>query len=454
MKTADLRGRRVAILGLGREGMASYRYLRRQLPGQPLWLLDEKRPADAVLEQFDHPHDRVQIDALEALQPERFDIVVKSPGISPLRAPLATLDPGRTRITSGTNLWFAGYPDVFTVAVTGTKGKSTTAALIHHLLRALGLNVALAGNVGRPLLDLAEGGGVTEAQSGTDGVVVELSSYQLADFTGQADIGVLLNLFPEHLDWHGDLTAYEEAKWNLVAHSQQAILGPLLQIPATINQAESHNRITRFGSRDGLHPVGQIILSNHQEPLVDGAEIPLKGEHNLMNLCAAMTVLQQMRQPLDHVQELLADFQPLAHRLQYLGRVGKLDYVDDSISTTPQSSLAAWRAYAERRVALLLGGFERGVDWQPFADAIVAQPPFMIVCLPDNGHRIHQVLTAAGVAPEAGCHLTDSLADGMALARQTLPADGLVLLSPGAPSYGQFRNFEARGRQFAELAGF
>jgi UDP-N-acetylmuramoylalanine--D-glutamate ligase len=187
---------------------------------------------------------------------------------------------------------------------------------------------------------------------------------------------------------------------------------------------------------------------------MDTAGLPLPGRHNRGNLCAVLTAIEALGLDAEALAHHAATFRPLPHRLQTLGERDGITYVNDSISTTPHASLAALDCFRDRRVALIVGGHDRGIDWQVFADAMRQHAPGIIVTVGENGPRIHELLKPAATPGSFALREAVDLADAMAQARGLLGSDGVVLLSPGAPSFGPYRDYVARGRHFAQLAGF
>ena len=451
VRIADLAGRRVALWGWGHEGKAAHAALRARLPGQPLTLFcgpDEAADAAALgdpLLALDHAATGERLAA--------FEVVVKSPGISPYR-PEATFAAQRgTRFLGGTALWFAERADgdgaiANALCVTGTKGKSTTTALLAHLLRAAGLRTALAGNIGLPLLELLD--------APADAWAIELSSYQTGDVAASGvrpQVAIVTNLHPEHLDWHGSEAQYIADKLSLVTRARPRIAVLNAADPLLSTLALPDSEIRWYGDARGWHLRGDALYRGDQH-VMDTARLPLPGRHNRGNLCAVLTALEAFGLDAVALAPQAAGFQPLPNRLQPLGERGGLLYVNDSISTTPMATLAALELYADRPVAALVGGHDRGLPWDAFADAMRTRAPRAIVTMGQNGPRIHALL--APVAAQAGFALlaATDLPDAMAQARAALPPGGVVLLSPGAPSFGPYRNYVARGRHFAELAGF
>jgi UDP-N-acetylmuramoylalanine--D-glutamate ligase len=386
-----------------------------------------------------------------------FDVVVKSPGISPYKPEARFAAERGTRFVGGTGLWFAERANDGTMAnafcVTGTKGKSTTTALLAHLLRAAGLRTALAGNIGLPLLELVD--------DTADAWAIELSSYQTRDVAASGArprIAVATNIHPEHLDWHGSERRYIDDKLALLAEAKPRIAVLNAEDPTLAGLVLPDSDIRWYGEGRGWHLRGDA-LHRGSEFVTDTSSLPLPGRHNRGNLCAVLTALEAFGLDAVSLAPHAASFQPLPHRLQPLGQRDGILYVDDSISTTPHATLAALALYRDHPVAVLVGGHDRGLPWDEFAAAMREHAPRAIVTLGhgvsgQNGDRIHALLAPLAAK---GCfalsHACD-LDEALSPARAALPGGGVVLLSPGAPSFGLYRDYVARGRRFAELAGF
>jgi UDP-N-acetylmuramoylalanine--D-glutamate ligase len=448
VRISQLEGRRTVLWGWGREGRAAYRALRSALPQQTLALFcshDEAADARALGDA------RLLIEtAANAERLAAFEFVIKSPGISPYRAEAMAAAEQGTRFLGGTALWFGEHPDARTVCVTGTKGKSTTTSLLAHLLRAAGHRTALAGNIGLPLLELMAPPQAPEFWA------IELSSYQTGDVAAggvRPEVAVALNVFPEHLDWHGSHARYVEDKLRLLTEAKPriAVLNANDATLAALRLPDSEVRW--FGREDGWHLRGDALYRGDVS-IMDTAALPLPGRHNRGNLCAVLTAIEALGLDAAPLAAHAAGFRPLPHRLQPLGTREGIAYVNDSISTTPHASLAALDCYDGRRIAILVGGHDRGVEWGAFADAIRRKPPQAIVTMGENGPRIHELLAPLAAQSDFRLSAAQDLAEAMAQARAALGGDGVVLLSPGAPSFGPYRDYVARGRHFAELAGF
>ncbi len=429
-----LDGRAVAVWGAGSEGRAVVAAWQRHLPGRSLaWIVRPEEVAQLSADAGDGV--AVLAEGDEAAKLEHFQVVVKSPGISLYRPDVLAAQANGVGFSSGSALWFATHPQARTICVTGTKGKSTTSALLAHLLRAAGVRTALAGNIGLPLLDL-------ETLSPADWHVIELSSFQTADLRIAPDIAVLTSLVEEHLDWHGDVDRYRRDKLRLFEHADRAVVPDGIIVSPT-------SRITRFAQNDGWHVSGGHIAFADQ-PLFAMSGLPLPGRHNAINACAALTALDAAGFDARLLLPHLRSFRPLPHRLQWLGERDGIGWVNDSIATTPDATAAAWQCWQDRPLALIVGGHERGLDWHGAAATLATRPPRIVCAQGANRVRVAAVLQQHGL----NVVVCTDLAEAVAQARQALVDGGIVLLAPGAPSFPDFSDYTARGRRFAALAGF
>lgn len=407
---------RVTVWGAGREGTAAADFLRREFP-------------------------RCRVDVVEDPLTEPLSgIVVKSPGISLYRPEIQN---SNAVFTSGTNLFlekcYAAEKRPFLIGVTGTKGKSTTSSLIAHLLAAQGRKVALGGNIGKPVI------GYAEEISSLDVVVDEVSSYQAADLRYSFDVCVVLNLYPEHIDWHKTHDRYYRDKLNILAHrraGQKAVLNA--EDPRLKEYLPAPSDAVFFNSPDGIFESGGWFRKG-TERLFETSVVPLKGEHNLKNVCAALTAVGLAGGDLFACAEGLKTFRALPHRLQPCGEKGGVRFVDDSISTTPETAVAALKAFAPAPIVLIAGGYDRQQDYKGLAAFVASGGAAAVVTLPQTGKRLAEdVRRAGGRAIEAS-----DMAEAVSAAYSLAERGGVVLLSPASPSYGIYKNFEERGDIFA-----
>ena len=278
-----------------------------------------------------------------------------------------------------------------------------------------------------------------------------MSSYQAADFDGVCDVAVLTSLFPEHLDWHRTLDAYYRDKLNLLRHSRRAIVN---RDAAAIAGSADIGQLF-FNDEDAIHGRGADIFQG-LERIGRVRNRYLARAHNISNLCAALTVARALGMDLAAALDRTGDFAALPHRQQELGVIGEILYVDDSISTAPESTLAALSVYAGHDITVIVGGHDRGIDYGKLVAALAQGAARAVICLGASGERIYGGLREAakgsGAAAPAA-YQAQSMQDAVARARQITPAGGVVLLSPAAPSYGYYRDFAERGRDFAAKVG-
>ena len=445
MKIDELKQKKVALYGFGREGQAVLAAIRQRLPNLPITILNDS-PLSEIPEN-------VEIltgdDVAMALQ--TFDVVIKSPGISAYRPDIMAAKTTGVIFTSSTRLWFAENQDKTTICVTGTKGKSTTSSLIAHLLREQGLKVNLGGNLGIPLWELP-------TDPAPDIWVIELSSYQTSDFDAQPTIRVLLNLFPEHLDWHGDVDTYFNDKTRLFTAKTDSL--------SILNANDENTRLYLHDLKNTIYFNDLKTIHFDQKNIFDGKSwlfnansLKLAGEHNLSNLCAALSVVKALNIDPQKCQNALSTFSSLPHRLHILGEKQNITYIDDSISTTPQSALAAVKSFDNQWITLLVGGYERGLDWEEVAHFVMQRPIQTIITMPNNGARIFEFLSHFKekndpTADFPNLLMANDLQEAVMLAKKATPPNGMIILSPGAPSYGCFKDFQERGRAFAQFCGF
>ena len=441
MRFSELADKRVGVWGVAREAVSFARRLAERLPTARLAVVATDRPAapEALAPFVAAGAAAVHGDAiLPALR--ECDVVVRSPGVSVYRSELEALRTAGVHVGTATGLWLAEPHAAPVVGVTGTKGKSTTATLIAHLLRAAGRDVELAGNVGRPALELLD-------VPVPDAYVVELSSFQVADLDTGPDVAVLTNLYREHLDWHGSEERYRADKLRLVDLER---VGAVVFNGADPGLAQLAGRpgCSAFGTREG-YSASEAGVFDGGALVLPAGRVSLRGTHNLLNLCAALETLRRLDVRPGDLEAALADFRGLPHRLEVVGEHDGVLWVDDSISTTPESALAAVGAFPERSVVLIGGGFDRGQDYADLG-AELARRDARVIGLPTTGARLVEAARSAGVAGDRATE-APGLEAAVALARAAAARGAVVLLSPAAPSFGAYPDFEARGRHFRAL---
>jgi len=439
---SDLRGARVGVWGLGREGSASLRKLR-ALGVEPV-LVDDSPGEQAVLATADGG-----LDALAGCE-----IVVKTPGISPYGPEATRLRQAGVILVGGLGLWLQEADRDRVVCVTGTKGKSTTSSVIGHLLGGLGYQALVGGNFGAAPYDPQHAGDY-------DYWVIEVSSYTATDLASTPPVTAVTSLHPDHLPWHGDVERYYRDK--LSACSQPG---------AELTVANGDSDLLR--DRAGLLAPKVEWVSQDDEPDATWMEpLGLPGGHNRRNALIARRVLIALGSAAAdrNLTERAGDdaalhgaaegFTPLPSRLTTVGTVDGVAFVDDSLSTNVLPTLAALDAFPGRRVALIVGGQDRGIDYAPLAAGVRGRTaPTRVLTLPESGPRISAAFATAAATADAaaeaeaaegfaGTSDCPDLEAAVAAAFAWARPDGVVLLSPAAPSFGRFRDYRDRGDQFA-----
>lgn len=438
---SELACRTVGVWGLGVEGRANLRKLA-ALGVTPV-LVDDHPPTGGV-----DGHEVLATGAggLDALR--RCDAVVKTPGISRYRPEVAAIEAGGTPVVGGLGLWLAEADRDRVVCVTGTKGKSTTAAVAGHLLARLGHRVLVGGNLGLPPYD-------PEAPTDVDYWVVEVSSYQAAEVAWTPPVVAVTSLHPDHLTWHrGDPETYYADKLSLCT-----------QRGADLTVANGDSPLLR-GRRAQLGPRVEWVTVPEAPPDTVGgtgtaggppddwtAPLGLLGAHNRRNAHIARACLAALGVAEAGDDEALAraaaGFEHLESRLCPVGTVDGVLFVDDSLSTNVLPTLAAVEAFPGRRVAVIVGGQDRGIDYTPLAAGLAARPAPTLVAITasEAAGRIREALAdPAG----AGFEVVEARDLGAATraAHAWARPDGVVLLSPAAPSFDRFRDYRERAAAF------
>ncbi len=416
---AELAGRRVGVFGYGVEGRASARRL--ASVAASLVIVDDEPVSDEVMV--------TSAGGLAALA--TCEVVLKSPGIPRRRADVLELEAAGVIVTSSLNLWLHEAPRERVIAVTGTKGKSTTTSLISFFLDSLGQEAASLGNIGRPPYD-------PEAPSPAGWLVLEVSSFQAVDLDRAPAFVVVTSLGSDHLDWHGSLEQYWADKLSL-----------------TRARGEHHTYVTPSVLSLAADQLGGEIHVVEPDDAGLAERLGLLGQHNRSNVALALTVVANVLRR-DHgdvlaaVSEDAESFVPLRGRLTLLGEEhlthGRLRYVDDGLATAPLPTIAALEVFPNESLALIAGGFDRGVDYAPLVDALLERTsPTILITMGAAGERLGSLARQSGLRVRS----VQDMAEAVAAAREALVAGGVVLFSPAAPSFDRYRNWLERSDDYA-----
>ena len=428
----QLKSSRVAIWGYGVEGQATCKYLQLRCPELSISILC----AEHEVSEIPNPNLRFITDLVDTALLDQFDVVIKSPGISPYQE---VVQQASCVFISSSALWFSNEKSGQIIAITGTKGKSTTSAMLTAILTTFGYRTVLAGNFGVPLIQCLDQ---------YDYVILETSSYQAQDGAIEADIAVILNLYPEHLNWHLSEQQYFCDKWKLLQHSNKALLNKSDENSIMLVERSPLNVPLRyFQTEQGFYELNGVLMYQ-DKALFSGYGWKLKGIHNLKNAAAVCTVISWLGLDIKIALNVLKQFKALPHRLQEVKKQAGITYIDDSISSTPHATLAALGTVQNDQTILLVGGFDRGVDWSWWVSAIADNPPKMILCSGENGESIYQLLLNQVVKTQ--CIWQPTLKLAVKIAQQNAVFGDFILLSPGAPSFDAFDDYQHRGQQFVQ----
>jgi UDP-N-acetylmuramoylalanine-D-glutamate ligase len=372
--------KKVCILGYGKEGKITEKYLRQNYPHLEVGILDQERDKDYLSKL------------------SNFDLAVKTPGIPKEKVTIPYV--------TATNIFLSQIKN-FTIGVTGSKGKSTTASLVYEILKTAGKKVRLIGNIGNPML-----GVLLEKVDPKEIFVIELSSYMLDDIEYSPNIALLLNLFPEHMNYHGTVENYYKAKRNIFKFQKPGDLAVQAPFKETI-------------------------------PLKNSA-IPLIGNHNLENIKAAIKVCRSLKVSDTAIKKALKSFKPLPHRLQLVGEFSGIRFYDDAISTTPESTIMAIKALKEVDT-IFLGGEDRGYNFKELEKVLRSGKIKNLVLFPDSGQHILKSTKGFNILE------TRSMREAVKFAFAHTQKGKICLLSCASPSYSLWKNFEEKGDLFQAL---
>lgn len=426
--------KKVVILGYGREGKSTLKLIS-DMGCKSITIADKNEDVKNQTENAGRYDFCLGEDYLSCL-PD-CDIIMKAPGIG-LKNSVS--DEIKKKITSQTDIFLQTCTSKI-IGITGTKGKSTTSSLIYHILKESGFDALLIGNIGVPPLER-----IKDFKSDTV-IVCEMSCHQLEYVKASPNVSVLLNIYPEHLDHYEDFDAYAGAKLNIFKYqtdSDTLIIGDEVKDKA---DTKADTIIAGFGCGNIGTRNGGIFINEEFIP-ADRIDTRLKGEHNLYNIAIAFCAAMKAGCTIDDCLKALPSFKGLPHRLEFLGTINGAEYINDSISTAPQTAIAALKAYPDTDT-LIIGGMDRGISYDELAEFLNGDTSVRnLIILPDSGRRAAKDVTNPDISK--------LYADNMAMAVEKAKEVTRVrcILSPAAASYGFYKNFEERGSHFKALLGF
>ncbi len=442
-------GKKVAVLGLGIEGMDAVRYLSKQ--GAQTTILDRKNENE--LENYNELIANHQITAhlgpnyLENL--DRFDVIFRSPGIKRNLPEIKAAEDRGVKITSTTIEFFDKCPSPI-IGVTGTKGKGTTSTLIYQILKNSGKDIFLGGNIGKPMLE------ILPKLSNSSTVVLELSSFQLQDLNRSPHIAVITNLTVDHLDYHSNREEYLRAKQNIIIHQTAQDFAVInIEDESSMNLTKlTKAKLLYYGhlspnlegcsvDEDGL----SIQSGNKKTKVANPADLKIKGRHNWLNSAAAIVVAKLLAVEESVIRSTLQQFPGLEHRLEYVSEIKGVKYFNDSFGTTPETAIAAIKSFSQP-IILIAGGSDKGSDFTKLGELISRSNVKSVILIGDMANRIKNSINKDSQFTgniETGM---DSMEKIVQKSQELANPGDVVLLSPACASFDMFKNYKDRGNQF------
>lgn len=442
------KNKKVLVLGLGRSGVSAAEYLVKR--GASVLLSESSQPNESRqsdIQKLKELGVEVEVGGHSQTALDFAELVVVSPGIAPGNDVIRELEKRKIEIICDVEL-AARETKIPIIGITGTNGKSTTTALVSHILSTAGLRAPACGNFGVPVLD--------ELEKMPDYLVAEISSYQLHyTKTLAPKVAVWTNLTPDHIEWHGNLQNYTEAKQKLFAQQQANQYAILNEDDPIVKEFQPESEIFSFAVESSLDHALQGAFMQHGflSYRIDGRtrilchqdDLKIIGKHNLENALAAVAVAAVCNIEFEKIVEGLKSFPGLEHRLEYVDTINGVKYYNDSKATNPNSTIKALEAFGTEKVVLIAGGKDKHTSLDELVHC-VKEHASDVVLIGEAKERFQQALKAAGFN---SIHTSQSMEEAVNTASQI--GKGPVVLSPACASFDMFKDFEDRGRVFKNL---
>ncbi|MBU2552183.1 MAG: UDP-N-acetylmuramoyl-L-alanine--D-glutamate ligase [Proteobacteria bacterium] len=441
----DVAGRRVLVVGLARTGLAAAEFL--QGRGARVTVTDMRSAEDLgqAVSTLAERGVRLELGGHREASFTEADLIVVSPGVPLNIAPMQRARDQGVPITGEMEL-ASRYLTIPMIAVTGTNGKTTTTSLIGDILRASGRRVFVGGNIGNPLI------GVLDGRETPDAVVVEVSSFQLDTAeTLRPDVGVILNVTPDHLDRYPDFEAYVASKLRLLARQgprDKAVFNvddPVLEAVRCPAAPLGFSRLKRVETGAFLEG-GRIVLSEEGRMLGDLAlaDLALTGAHNHENVMAALLAARAAGVDLETACRAATAFKGLPHRVELVGEFNGVRWYDDSKGTNVGAVMKSLEGF-DGPVILIAGGLDKAGDFRALAPLVQSKVKRLVLI----GQAREKI--AAALAGQTETVLADDMREAVVRSREGARPGDVVLLSPACASFDMFKDYAERGRVFAAL---
>ncbi len=444
----------IIIFGLGREGLSTYRFLRSRLPNNNFILIDE-RPLPELHKVWtelieENSQTQFTTSLTEISQDElRNSMLFKTPGI-PVSHPIVRkiIDAG-SQVSSNTQLFFDlvkeqnsldKKSELITIGITGTKGKSTTTSVIHHLLEKNKFESYIGGNIGRAAIDIWLEWNKNKNQKQSF-FVLELSCHQLAELKSSPNIAVIQDIVSEHLDYYDDFEQYFQAKTQIARFQTKK---------DTIIVNKDSDTAPKLAKLSQASPINYSLKD--KELIKIAKNTKLLGEHNLYNVMPAIIIGQKLDLSDEKITKAVKSFKSLAHRLEFVAEINGAKYYNDSISTVPEATLAALHTFKDEPVILIAGGYERQQEYKELAKEIIDQNVKALSLLPPTGGRLLAEINLLNPSNELRASIEEfsDIQEAVYHAYRHAEKGDVILLSPGAASFNNFEDYVDRGNQFKE----
>ncbi len=439
-----LKDKKIVILGFGMEGESSYRFLRKNFPEKQLYIADKNTNLlDNKIELMEDPYVEVSLGENYLNGIEEYEVILKAPGISLKDVDISKFE---NKITSQLEL-FLEFFDICSIGITGTKGKSTTSSLIYKILIDQNKDAYLLGNIGEPIFN------DIESFSKDSIAVIELSSHALEYVKKSTNIGIILDIYEEHLDHYKSLEKYIEAKFNVAKYQNENDfliynLDNEFMNNYGFNYKENDFAVSIEKVPDTKNSVflkDDFIYCNNEKCMSINEQMNLKGMYSINNIMFIFAVCYILNLNIEEAVKSIKEFKPLEHRLEFVATINEVEYYNNSIATIPESTIEAIKALKNVNT-VIVGGKDRGVNLSSFIEYLKTCEVENIICLPKTGEYIKQGLEGANKR----VYFTNELEEAVKIAKDVTRKGTSCLLSPAASSYGYFKNFEERGKLFKQ----
>lgn len=437
-----IKDKNVAILGFGKEGISTYKFIRRHL-NQKLTIIDknEKIKENEILSNDNNIEFVLGNKYLDNL--DKYDLIIKSAGVS-----LKDIDTSKIldKLTSQYALILEDT-DLFTIGITASKGKTTTTTLTYEVIKNQNDNVFLLGNMGNPPLDQIE-------TFNKDSIlVIELAALQLQYIKKSPNISCILNLFEEHLDYFGDKEKYYDSKLNIFKYQNKDDFAIYFKDNETLNNyiknMNFNSNLMSVSFNDGdTYLDNNIVYYKENKLYIDDNKRKILGNHNLENIMFTLTIAKLLDLDINKVVDVINNFNPLEHRMELVGTYNGITYYNDAIATIPNATINCIEALKDVDT-LIFGGMDRNIDYSEFIEYLEKSSINNLICMPSTGYKIGNALKEKNI--NKNIFMIELLPDAVKKAKEVTKKNKICLLSPAASSYEYYKNFEEKGKAFKAL---